>query len=100
MDTNLYPLLNGVSNYNTTTDQISRFHLGETFYLLQITKEEDRGVPQYAIESEGHREDFSFDSFLGTLQVQATQYGLEDCNRSSFSHSKEQGVTFCRESFP
>jgi hypothetical protein len=70
--------LNCHSASGTTTDQISRLHLGSTFYLLEITQENEK-VPSYALESEGHHEGFSFDAFFGTLSSYAMQYGFTDC---------------------
>jgi hypothetical protein len=54
-------------------------HLGGTFYLLEIIKEEE-GVPQYTLESEDHHEGFSFDIVFRIFSHYAAQYGCtNDC---------------------
>jgi hypothetical protein len=61
-------------------DHIARLHLGGTFYLLEITEEEE-GIPQYTLESEGHHEGFSFDAVFRILSYSAAQCGCtNDCS--------------------
>ena len=59
-------------------EQLTRLHLGETFYLLEITQEGEIN-PRYVLESEGHQEGYSLDYFFSSLTFVQWQYGLQDC---------------------
>ena len=68
---------NGI-NSGTTVEHLSRLHLGGTFYLLEITQD-DEISPRYVLESEAHHDGFSLDYFITSLVSLAMQYGFNDC---------------------
>jgi hypothetical protein len=88
---------NGV-NSGTMVEQLTRLHLGETFYLLEITQKGEIN-PRYVLESEGHQEGYSLDYFFSSLASRAMADRLGDCLIPHTNDSDRQGEARWLRSF-
>src|SRR6202035_728874 len=80
---NVFPLQSilGGGQPVTTITQVSRLYLGGTFYLLEIVQP-DNLTSGYALECEGHDEDFTFEVFASQLLYYANRVApnaFSDC---------------------
>jgi hypothetical protein len=66
----------GSKDSDVVTDTMFKLPLGGTFSLVEVISGEDSTKSEYSFESEGHREDFSFESFCTTLEQ---RFNVSDC---------------------
>lgn len=73
----------GSNDSDVVTDTMFKLPLGGTFSLVEIISGGDSTKSEYSFESEGHREDFSFESFCATLEQ---RFNVPDCMIHIVSH--------------
>jgi len=74
----VYPSFSYNDSYGSNTvvnDTMYKLPLGGTFSLIEIISGDDQSC-MYSIESEGHREGFSFEDFGVAIQQ---KFGVSDC---------------------
>jgi hypothetical protein len=66
---------------------VQRLPLGGTFSLLEVWEDQN---PRYALESEGHRDDFSFLDFRRKLLEYSRPYNILDCSSRNAQNANHQ----------